>query len=190
MKKAKRGFTLVELLSGMAVLSIVLLGSINLLSTGLRSFQKTTTDVDITNQNANSMRRISETLRQAYKVTISNSGNTISYELPALGPYDPITGERELFEPMKSDGVVRQYVVDPIAKTLKAYPGGRVLIRNLSAVDLDPKSTQYNQAYPAFQLTSIGSYRAISIHLVTRKTNISDLRYTRMKTTAVVRNAK
>jgi hypothetical protein len=91
---------------------------------------------------------------------------------------------------MKSDGVVRQYVVDPNAKTLKEYPGGRVLIRNLSAVDLDPKSTQYNQAYPAFQLTSIGSYRAISIHLVTRKTNISDLRYTRMKTTAVVRNAK
>ena len=190
MRRTRRGFTLVELMSGMAVLAIVLLGSINLLGTGLRSFQKTTTDLDITNQNANSMRRISETLRQAMNVTISNSGNTITYELPALGPYDAVTGERELYEPIKSDGVIRSFVVDPVSKTVKQYPSGRVLIRNLSAVDLDPKSTQYNQAYPAFQLTSIGSYRAITIHLVTRKTNINDLRYTRMKTTAVVRNAK
>jgi len=186
----RRGFTLVELMSGMAVLAFVLFGSISLLSTGLRSFSKTTTDVDITNQNANTMRRISETIRQAMNVNITDSGKTLNFELPALGPYNSITGERELFEPIKSDGVLRKYYVDSTTKTLKEYPSNRVLIRNLSMTDLDSGSTQFNQTYPVFQLTSIGSYRAITIHLVTRKTNIDDLRFTRMKTTAVVRNVQ
>lgn len=186
----RRGFTLVELLMGMGVVAFVLLGSISLLNTGLKSFNKTSIDVDITNQNANTMRRISETLRQAMTATITDSGRTITFELPALGPIDPKTGERELIEPMKSDGVVRKYTVDFSAKSLKEYPSGRTLVKNLSDIDLDPNSTQYKQVYPPFQLTSIGSYRAITIHLVTRKTNIDDLRYTRMKTTTVVRNAK
>lgn len=185
-----RGFTLVELLAGMTVMATVLFGTLSLLVTGMKSFRKTSTDVDITNQNANALRRVSETLRQAMSVTISNSGKTISFVLPRMGSVDPVTGEKELLEPLTGDGVSRSYVVDFTSRTLKEFPSGRTLVKNISPVDPLPGSTQYKQAYTPFQLTTIGSYRAITINLITNENIISDERFMRMKTTAVVRNAK
>lgn len=186
----KRGFTLVELLSGMGVMSAVLLGSVTLMITGLKSFQKTSADVDITNQNANSLRRVSETLRQAINVTISNSGKTITYNLPKLGAVDPLTGEKELLDPVVSDGVARSFNVDFSTGKLTSMPGNITLISSLSAKDMQTGSTQFDQQYVPFQLTTIGSYRAITITLITTQNVITDKRYMRMKTTAVVRNTK
>jgi hypothetical protein len=174
----------------MSIMATVLFGALTLLVTGMKSFKKTTSDVDITNQNANALRRVSETLRQAMSVTISNSGKTISFTLPKMGATDPVTGEKELQEPLTSDGVARSYVVDFTGKTLKEMPSGRVMVTNICATDPQPGSSQYNQAYTPFQLTTIGSYRAITINLITTQNIISDQRYMRMKTTAVVRNAK
>ncbi len=189
MRKSKAGFTLVELMTGMGVMSIVLLGSITLLSTGLKSFQKTSSDVVMTNQNANALRKISETLRQAINVTITNSGRTITYTLPKLGPVDPLTGEKELVEPIQGDGVMRSFNVDFTTGKLIAGPGNITLISKLSPKDMQVGSSQYNQTYVPFQLTTIGSYRAITITLITTDTVITDKRYMRMKTTAVVRNS-
>lgn len=186
----RRAFTLVELLSGLGVFSVVMLGSVTLLVTGLKSFHKTSTDVDITNQNANSMRRVSENLRQAMNISILDSGRTVTFYMPAMGPVDPITGERELKEPLTSDGVLRRYTVDFSSKTLKEYPSGRVLVTNISNVDPQQGSTQYNQAYTPFQLTSIGSYRALTVNLITRQKVVEMDRYMRMKTTCIVRNAQ
>jgi prepilin-type N-terminal cleavage/methylation domain-containing protein len=186
----KQGFTLVELLTGMSVMSVVLLGTMTLLVSGMRSFKRTTVDVDNTNQNANSLRKVSETLRQAMNVTISNSGKTISFNLPAMGGVDPVTGEKELFEPLTSDGVARSYSVDFGTGKLTESPSGRVLMKNIASVDPQTGSAQYNQAYTPFQLTSIGSYRAVTVNLITTQTVIDDKRFMRMKTTAVVRNVR
>ena len=186
----KKAFTLVELLTGMSILSMVLLGTMTLLVTGLKSFRKTTTDVDITNSNANSVRKISETLRQAINVTISNSAKTVSINLPRLGGVDPVTGEKELVEPIQSDGINRSYIVDFTAGTLKEMPSGRILIKNISPTDPEKGSAQHNLAYTPFQLTSIGSYRAVTVNLITSQKLVEMNRYTRMKTTAVVRNAR
>jgi len=186
----KQGFTLVELLAGMGVFFAVMMGSVTLMLTGLKSFNKTSVDVDITNQNSNSMRRISETLRQATNIAILDSGKTITFYLPKLGAVDAVTGEKELIEPLVSDGILRRYTVDFTTRTLKEYPSGRTLIRNLANIDPQAGSSQYNQAYTPFQLTSIGSYRAVSINLITRQKIVSNDRYTRMKTTCVVRNAQ
>jgi hypothetical protein len=186
----KRGFTLVELLSGMSTMVVVLLGTLTLLVTGLKSFKKTSSDVDITNQNANSMRKISETLRQAMNVTISNSGKTITFNLPRMGAVDPVTGEKELLEPLTSDGVSRSFNVDFAAGKLTQNPGGKILISNLAATDPLQGSSQYNQAYTPFQLTTIGSYRAITINLITTQTVVENKRFMRMKSSTVVRNAR
>jgi prepilin-type N-terminal cleavage/methylation domain-containing protein len=185
-----RGFTLVELTTGMGILAAVLMGSATLLMTGMRSFQKTTTDVDMTNQNSNTMRRISDTLRQAMNVSISNSGKTITFNLPKMGNIDPVTGEKELKEPLQSDGVTRAFVVNFDSGKLTELPSGRVLMNTISPTDPQVGSSQYNQAYTPFQLTSIGSYRAVTINLITKKNVITDQRYMRMKTTAVVRNSQ
>lgn len=186
----KRAFTLVELLTGMSILSLVLLGTMTLLVTGLKSFRKTTNDVDITNQNSNTLRKVSETLRQAINVTISNSGKTVTFNLPKVGGVDPVTGEKELVEPIVSDGVSRSYVIDFTTGKLTENPGGRVLIKDIAAKDPLPDSSQYNQAYTPFQLTSIGSYRAVTVNLITSQKLVDQSRYMRMKTTAVVRNAR
>lgn len=185
-----RAFTLIELLTGMSVMSIVLLGTMTLLVTGMKSFHKTSADVDISNQNANALRKVSETLRQSMSATISNSGKTITFNLPKMGAVDPVTGEKELLEPLVSDGITRSYVVDFSTKRLIEYPGGRAIVRDISATDPQEGSSQYNSAYTPFQLTSIGSYRAITINLITTQTVVKDKRFIRMKTTAVVRNAR
>jgi Tfp pilus assembly protein PilW len=186
----KRGFTLVELLSAMSTMTVVILGTMTLLVTGLKSFKKTSSDVDITNQNANAMRKISETLRQAINVTISNSGKTISYNLPQMGSVDPVTGEKELTEPITSDGVNRTFNVDFSTGKLTQNPGNRVLVSNIASTDPQSGSSQYNQAYTPFQLTSIGSYRAITINLITTQTVVDNKRFMRMKSSTVVRNAR
>lgn len=186
----KRGFTLLELMTGLTVMAMVILGSMTLLITGLTSFKKTQSDVDITNQNAQAVRRIGEILRQAMNVQITNSGKTISFNLPKMGGVDPLTGEKEVLDPLTSDGVARSYVVDTAAGTLTEQPGGRVLIRNISDKDLQQGSTQYNQAYVPFQLTTFGSYRAVTINLITKQALVRETRFMRMKTTSVVRNAR
>ena len=186
----RRGFTLVELLSGISVMALVILGSLTLLVNGLRSFNRTSVDVRLTQQNAQAERRICETIRQATSVTISSSGATLSYTLPAFsGAVDPVTGEKELQQPCVSDGVARSFVVDWAAGTLKDMPSGRILARNITNKDPEVGSSQYHQAYVPFQLTTIGAYRAITINLITRDTVSSQPRWIRMKTTALVRNS-
>jgi prepilin-type N-terminal cleavage/methylation domain-containing protein len=187
----RRGFTLVELLSGISVMALVVLGSMTLLVNGLRSFNRTSVDVRITQQNAQAQRRISETIRQAMSVSISNGGATVNYTLPATSLIvDPVTGEKEHVQPLVSDGVARSFVVDWAAGTLKEMPSGRVLVRNITNKDPEAGSAQYNQAYVPFQLTTIGSYRAVTINLITRDTVSTQARWMRMKTTALVRNSQ
>lgn len=186
----RNGFTLVELLAAMSTMTVVLLGTMTLLVTGLKSFKKTSTDVDITNQNANAMRKIGETLRQSMNVAITNSGKTISFNLPKMGSVDPVTGETELMEPLTSDGVLRTYTVDFTTGKLTANPGNKVLVSNISPKDPQEGSSQYNQAYTPFQLTSIGSYRAITINLITTQNVVESQRFIRMKSSTVVRNAR
>lgn len=188
MKRA--AFTLVELLTGMTVMMFVILGSLSLLVTGMKSFKKTTIDVDITNQNSQAVRRMSETLRQAMNVTISNSGKTITFNLPKMGGVDPVTGEKEVQDPLTSDGIARSYTVNFTTGTVVEQPGGRTLVRALAATDPQQGSSQYGQAYTPFQLTTFGSYRAVSINLITTQTLVNDVRKMRMKTTAIVRNAR
>lgn len=186
----RQGFTLIELLTGMTVMGFVIVGTMTLLVTGMKSFKRTSYDVDITNQNSQALRRMSETLRQAMNVTITNNGTVISFNLPKMGAVDVVTGEKEVQDPLTSDGVARSYTVNFSAGTLVEQPGGRVLATSIAATDPQVGSTQYNQAYVPFQLTTFGSYRAVSINLITTQRLVNEVRNMRMKTTAVVRNAK
>jgi len=186
----RHGFTLVELLTGMMVMMFVILGSLTLLVTGMKSFKKTTADVDITNQNALAVRRMSETLRQAMNVSITNGGKTISFNLPKMGGVDPVTGEKEVQDPLTSDGTARSYTVNFTTGTVVEQPGGRTLVKSIAPTDPLQSSSQYGQAYTPFQLTTFGSYRAVTINLITTQTLVNDVRSMRMKTTAIVRNAR
>jgi Tfp pilus assembly protein PilW len=185
----RRAFTLVELLTGMGVMALLVLGSLSLFAGSLRSLQRTTNDVTMTDQNARAVRKISENLRQAVSVTISNSGKTLTYSLPAMtASADPVTGEKEVVVPVTSDGLNRTYSVDFGAKTLTDSNTGKVIVRNVWNVDTDSNSTLYNLAYAPFELTKVGTRQALTINLITRDNTSGQVRTTRMKTTILLRN--
>jgi prepilin-type N-terminal cleavage/methylation domain-containing protein len=184
----RRGFTLVELMTGMGILAITLLVIVNLLIYGIRSFGKTTTDVNISQQNAQGMRRVMESIRASVSVSISSDGKRIDYALPKIASTtDPVTGEKEVVIPIQSDGVNRYFLVSGgnlIDQT------GRVLVRSITATDPEPTSSQYNLTYAPFQSTTIGSRRAVTVTLITKEQVNGSQRWARMKSTVLIRNSQ
>ncbi len=186
---SRRGFTLVEVLTGMFVMSIVMFASLALMITGTRTYMNVDADTTTSSPSAQAIREISLAIRNSMAVSLNSSGTVLSYTLPARSATaDPVTGEKEFTDPLTSDGVARSYTVNFTAKTLTDDVTGRKLVRDLSSTDPQPGSSQYNMAYTPFQLTTIGSKKAISINLITVETVRGQLRYTRMKTTVALRN--
>lgn len=185
----RRGFTLTEIVVAMTIMSFSLFSIIALVVVGVRSLEKTNVDVNIGQKNAQGLRRVAETVRAAYSVVITNSGKTLTYTMPLRSGFaDPITGEVEYVTPLQSDNVTR--TLNVVSGNLVDSASGRQLVRGILATDPDPNSSQYNQQYAPFQLTTIGSQRAVSINLITGGNTAGGLRYVRLKTTTVVRNSR
>lgn len=184
----RRGFTLIEVLTTCSVGGMLILGCMSLMSFGLRTYQTTSTDIDLTQTNANGCRRVTETIRQAMNIEIKNGGTRIEFSMPALSSTpDPITGERELLDPLTPESTIRAFEV--VNGQLRDVTNNRVLVRNIVATDPRPGSSQYGQTYAPFQVTTIGSRRAVTVNLITDRQVLSGERYVRMKTTVLIRNS-
>lgn len=179
--------TLVELLVAMALLSLLIFGAMSLFINLTRQTLDAQTDHELSQDNAMGLRRVTEALRPAVQVQISPDGKRIAYWLPKLATVpDPDTGETEYLRPIEPELNERAFAV--VGDTLYDEETGEALVVRIAELDPDPESTQYNQAYAPFQLTSIGSERAVTINLVTFEETPSGDRWVRMKTTAIVRN--
>lgn len=185
----KRGTSLVELLVGMTMMGFVLFGICGLFVSGLLTTERRQRDTNMAEDASQGLRYISERLQSAMSITIPDGGRSISYTLPQRsGSNDAVTGERELVYPPVSDGVTRTFSVNNARKLIDS-DGNRVLVRDVATTDPKPGSTQYNQTYPIFQLTTVGSRRAVSINLITSTSVNGEVQYVRMKTTVLLRNA-
>ena len=183
-----RGFTLVELLVGMTIMGFVIIGTMTVFSASMKNFYVTRTDIDLTTENALGMQRVGDTLRGAYSMQILNNGTQVSYFMPREASFiDPITLEQEYVDPLESDGIVRSFSI--VNGELIDDTDGRVLVDNIILIDPHPDSSQYNQVYAPFQLTPIGSRRALTINFITSEDVLERTRYTRMKTTVIIRNS-
>lgn len=184
----KRGFTLIELMVGMVVMGLLIIGTLTVFSQSMQGFYRTKTDIELSTENSQSIHRVADTLRSAYSMQIQDGGRKIVYTMPRISNLvDPDTGEREVLEPIQSDGVQRSFTVAN-GKLVDDH-SGRTLAENVVLVDPDPDSTQYNQQYPPFQLTTIGSRRALTINLISKNQVLGSDRYQRMKTTVIIRNS-
>ena len=184
----KRGFTLVELLVGMTIMGLLITGAMTVFAASMKNFYLTRTDIDLTTENALGMQRVANTLRGAYSMQILNNGTQVTYSMPKEAPFiDPITLEQELLDPLESDGVLRSFSI--VNGELIDDTEGRVLIENIILIDPHPDSSQYNQVYAPFQLTTNGSRRALTINFITSANVLDSVRYTRMKTTVIIRNS-
>jgi hypothetical protein len=157
-------------------------------------------DSDLQKSNATALRRITEALRGAMSATISADGRTLTYFLPVRRTVvEPLTGEFEIKDPPASDGLVRRFIVEYPSSTLmqgtvtQVSPGkpNKVIVRGLFGKDPEKGSTQEQAEYRPFQVTTIGSLRAVTVTLVTQKEKMpsGETRYVRMKTTVVLRNS-
>ena len=184
----KKGFTLVELMVAMTIMGLLVLGTMTVFSQAMTGFYRTKTDIDLAGKNSLGVQRVAETLRSAYSMTITNGGNQVVYFLPKRSNLvDADTGEKELVDPIQSDLVQRSFTVTG-GKLIDDY-SGRTLATNVVLIDPDPKSSQYNQTYAPFQLTTIGSRKALSINFITQDQVLGTPRYQRMKTTVILRNS-
>ncbi len=185
----RRGMALIELVVGMVALAALVLGSMGMFVWSLRMFSQTDTDIELSQEGALAMRRISEKMRGAMSMTLSEGGDKVTYVLPKReSTADPDTGEAEYLYPLVSDGVTRSFTVGN--GKLVDDATGAVLVDNVVLTDPDPKSSQYNKTYAPFQLTTIGSRRALTLNLIARKTTPSGARYVRYKTTTILRNGQ
>ena len=186
----RRGSTLIEVMTSISIFSMVILGSFSLLFAGMRTFDKTISKTSLNSTDAQTVRRIAEAVRGAMSLTINNDGTVMTYVLPKKNSVnDALTGELEISDPIQSDGVARSFTVNFTAGTLTDNVTGRILLKNIARTDPDSHSSQYLQQYSPFQLTTIGSVRAVSVNLITQESTRSGVNYVRLKNTASVRNS-
>jgi hypothetical protein len=137
------------------------------------------------------MRYMSEALRSAMSVSITLNGNRIEYYLPKRSATnDPDTGEKELIDPLVSDGVLRSFNTNFTDGSIMDSVQSRKICRRLVSKDPEPTSSQYNVLYPVFQMTTIGSARAVTITLISREQVGTQFKTVRLKTTTLLRNYK
>lgn len=183
----RRGFSLVEVTIGLVILMMGMLGLLNLYLYGARSITRTTIDTNLSQRNAQGLRRMSEQLRMAMSVELNQDGTTVTYQLPAMSDsIDPFTGEHEVALPRVWDGVTRSYSIE--GGILRDDQTGQVLVEGLALTDPDPDSSQYGQTYAPFAFSTIGSSRALSIQLITSQFMGVQTRFARLKTTVMLRN--
>jgi len=187
----KKGFTILELMTATVIMGFVIIGSLGLLTTGLKSFRRTSTDANLTSTNAQAVRKICENLKSAISISVSSNGSRIDYVLPKLSTIkDTTTGEYELMVPTQSDGIARAYVVNSTNGTVTDTVTNRVILKNLTKTDPDKDSTQYGQVYAPFMASVVGSVHAVTVNFVALDHLVNETRYTRYKTTVIVHNVK
>lgn len=184
-----KGFSIVELTIALTIMSFTTFATFALFLTGLRTCEAAETDVNLSQPSSQALRRISEALRQATNVTIADSGMTVHYTMPKMTTgANPTTAEKEVVYPVVNETVTRTFAVT--GGQLVDRTMGRTLVENVITYDPLPSSSQYNKTYAPFQLTTIGSRRAISINIITSTVINGKRRYARLKTTVMVQNIR
>ena len=183
-----------ELLVGMTIMGLLIVAAMTVFAATMKNFYVTRTDIDLTTDNALGMQRVADTLRGAYSIEILQGGTAIRYFLPLeSAAVDPVTFERELVDPLESDGIERWFVIENGQLISRGADGAgivdRELVENIVLIDPHQDSSQFNQVYSPFQLTTIGSRRALTINFITSDRVLDSIRYTRMKTTVIIRNS-
>ncbi len=186
----KNGYTLVEVLTGLALMALLFISCMSLFSTSLRSLRRTDTKLTLTQTNALALRKISEEIRSVYSLDVDESGQAIYFELPKVsGTIDPNTGEYEYSYPMVGDGIDRSIYYSNgkiYEKVGSAAP--TILAEDVIDIDPDPGSSYYKQAYPMFAFANIGAANGLKIMLITQSSVANGNVFNRQTLTVLLRN--
>jgi len=187
----KRGFTIVESIIGVILFTIVSLAGLALMIQGTTEFQMTSSETNLNNENAQGIRYVTQKLRNAMSVSITNGGAQITYVVPKMSDtVNAVTGEKELVYPLTSDGLTHTMTVNYVTGKLTDNFTGQTIVRDVQKLDPEKSSSQYGLVYQPFQLGTIGSKKSVTITLITLDTIGAKTRYVRLKSSVLLRNLR
>lgn len=185
-----RGISLVELLVGVTLMSLLFIVGMSLFTSSLSSLTRTDRRLDITESNALALRRVSEELRSAFTLSIEPSGQAIFYEMPEVDTtIDSVTGEREYLYPLRGDGITRRiYFQNGSLYHQVGTDKAREIADEVVTIDPDPYSSYYNKSYPMFSFANIGSANGLKIILIAESPISGEKTFNRQTVTVLMRN--
>lgn len=157
-RNRKRGATMVEVVVGAGLSVITLVGGVACFMGGMMSWMKGVGAMDSISKSQDSIKLVSQQLREAMAVTISDSGKTVTYTIPLKDN----SGSYVL--PLASDGITRQFKVDQ--ETLVQTVGTTTRTISTNVLSIDPAT---GSAYTPFSANNGDVTRQMVITLVTSK---------------------
>lgn len=158
----RRGVTLVEVVTGAAMTTLVLFGTTATMIAGMNSWARGQGKIDADSQSQKAMRIISMELRQAMSVTVDANGLGLTYRLPT----QDVNGDYII--PVTWDNVVRR--IEHYGGTIRIVTAGspRTICRNV--ILTDPNSSGGAASYKIFTPGSGAITRQLIVMIAT-KTN-------------------
>lgn len=180
-RRRQRGFTVVELVTGAGVLTLVLLMGVNIMAMAYRSVHQGMQNATIENDTQYSIRYIAHRLREAAAVTVDSDGLGISFYAPAkdgngnyVTPLTPSSVEHRFYY---SDGKIYERLGDRTPKAVVDY-----------AMNSDPTTGQSGSSFRIFRASSSGVVRMITVLLVARRSTPSGYVTARVREAVYLRN--
>lgn len=156
--RRKRGATLLEVVTGASLSAFTLVGGVACFIAGMMSWLKGVGAMDSISKSQDSVKLMSQQLREAMTVSISTDSYTVTYSLPKKDE----SGSYIL--PLVTDGVTRQFSVSNGNLTQTIGSTTRTVTKNVLTTDPATNST-----YSVFTANNGDITRQVIITLVTSK---------------------
>jgi hypothetical protein len=156
--RRRRGATLLEVVTGAGISAFTLIGGVGCFIAGMMSWLKGVGSMDAISKSQNSVKLISQQLREAMSVTLNADGTKVTYELPQKD----VSGSYVL--PLASDGVSRSFYVQNGNLIQTTGGSSRTVTNNILSTDPATNST-----YQIFSANSGTVTRQVVITLVTSR---------------------
>jgi hypothetical protein len=159
----RRGATMIEVVVGSGVSVVTLIGGVACFMAGMMSWMKGVGAMDSISKSQDSVKMVSQQLREAISVKITDNGNVVTYSLPSKD------GGGSYVLPLASDGIIRKFVVSNNTLTHEVGTDSRVIASHIMSTD--PKT---GNPYTVFQANDGTVTRQVIITLVTTRQGYRD----------------
>ncbi len=154
----RRGSTLVEVVIAAGLTSLVLVTSVGVYLTGMKSWVRGQANIDALSGSQRTVRYVSNELREAMEVTVTGGGTGVAYKRPARD------GAGAFVTPLVWDGVSRSFTFDGSNLVMAADGVSRTLAKDV--LSREPAS---GEAYALFSAPPAAVSRSLTIKLVCGK---------------------
>lgn len=151
--------TLVESVTGASITAMTLVGGVACFMAGMMSWTKGAATIDSMTKSQNAVKMMSQQLREAYKVTVSDDGKMVTFQLPSKNP------DGSYVIPMVSDNQNRVFKVND-SNELVYINNSVTTVVSKNVLATDPNT---NSSYRVFTANSGTVSRQLVIQLVTTR---------------------